>query len=88
MAVNPILYDAEIRHQVFIERLKSGEVAKFAPFLKQIDRDIRDRLSKDDISEFARDRLVRPTVSRSIQPSPTSWGVLRTRRALPTGSNR
>lgn len=59
MAINPILYDAEVRHAVFLERLKSGEVAKFAPFLKQIDQDIRDRLSKDDISEFARDRLER-----------------------------
>lgn len=59
MAVNPILYDAEIRHAVFLERLKSGEVAKFAPFLKQIDRLIRDRLSGDDITDFTRDRLER-----------------------------
>lgn len=59
MAVNPILYDAEVRHAVFLERLKSGEVAKFAPFLKQIDRLIRDRLSGDDITDFNRDRLER-----------------------------
>lgn len=59
MAVNPILYDAEVRHAVFLERLKSGEVAKFAPFLKQIDRLIRDRLSGDDITDFTRDRLER-----------------------------
>lgn len=59
MATNPAIYDAEIRHQVFIERLKSGEVAKFAPFLKQIDRLIRDRLSGDDITDFNRDRLER-----------------------------
>lgn len=57
MAVNPILYDAQVRHQVFIERLKSGEVAKFAPFLKQIDKAIRERLSGDDITDFTRARL-------------------------------
>lgn len=59
MAVNPIIYDAQVRHQVFIERLKSGEVAKFAPFLKQIDKAIRDRLSGDDITDFPRARLER-----------------------------
>lgn len=57
MAVNPILYDAQVRHQVFIERLKSGEVAKFAPFLKQIDKAIRERLSGDDITDLTRARL-------------------------------
>lgn len=57
MAVNPILYDAEVRHGVFLERLKSGEVAKFAPFLKQIDKAIRERLSGDDITDFTRARL-------------------------------
>lgn len=59
MAVNPIIYDAQVRHQVFIERLKSGEVAKFAPFLKQIDKAIRERLSGDDITDFTRARLER-----------------------------
>jgi SPP1 gp7 family putative phage head morphogenesis protein len=59
MAVDPIMYDAEIRHQVFLERLKTGEVAKFAPFLKEMDLVIRDRLSRGELTEFSRDRLER-----------------------------
>lgn len=59
MAVDPIMYDAEVRHQVLLERLKTGEVAKFAPFLKEMDQVIRDRLSRGELTEFSRDRLER-----------------------------
>lgn len=59
MAVDPLMYDAEIRHQVFLERLKTGEVAKFAPFLKEMDLVIRDRLSRSELTDFSRDRLER-----------------------------
>lgn len=57
MAANQALLDATIRHAVFLERLKAGEVAKFAPFLKEIDRSVRDRLTKSDLSDFTVKRL-------------------------------
>lgn len=41
MAANQAILDATIRHAVFLERLKAGEVKKFAPFLKEIDRSLR-----------------------------------------------
>jgi len=57
MAVNPAVLDATIRHAVFLEKLKAGEVGKFAPFLKEIDRSIRDRLTQSDLTEYSVKRL-------------------------------
>jgi SPP1 gp7 family putative phage head morphogenesis protein len=57
MAANQALLDATIRHAVFLERLKAGEVAKFAPFLKEIDRSLRERLNKGDFTSFTAKRL-------------------------------
>lgn len=57
MAVNQLVLDATIRHAVFLEKLKAGEVGKFAPFLKEIDRSIRDRLTQSDLSEYNVKRL-------------------------------
>lgn len=48
-----------LRHQVFIHRLASGEVAKFSPFLVQIERSLRDRLSGDELTDLSRARLER-----------------------------
>ncbi len=45
------------RHAVMVERLKSGEVAKFAPFLREIDRRIRETLTRDGLTQFQRGRL-------------------------------
>lgn len=59
MAINPVLYDATVRHAVFLESLKSGEADKFAAFLKEIDASIRDRLSRADLTEFNQKRLER-----------------------------
>lgn len=53
----PALADATIRHAVLIERLKSGEVAKFDKFLREIDRNLRERLTRDGITAFQRNRL-------------------------------
>lgn len=53
----PALSDPTIRHSVFIERLSSGEVRKFAPFLREIDKAIRERLTRGGLTEFGRDRL-------------------------------
>ncbi|WP_095093851.1 minor capsid protein [Pseudomonas sp. Irchel 3A5] len=57
MAANQALLDATIRHAVFLERLKAGEVQKFAPFLKEIDRSLRDRLTQSDMTSYTRKRL-------------------------------
>ena len=46
-----------MRHAVLVERLKSGEVAKFLPFLREIDRAIRERLTRGGVTAFQRDRL-------------------------------
>ncbi|PNG31539.1 phage minor head protein [Pseudomonas protegens] len=57
MAANQAILDATIRHAVFLEKLKAGEVGKFAPFLKEIDRSIRDRLTRSDLTEYNVKRL-------------------------------
>jgi len=56
MAANPALFDATVRHAVLLEQLKANEVAKFAPFLKELDRKIRAKLSDPDITEYTRKR--------------------------------
>lgn len=56
MAV-PALRDPTLQHAVFLERLKSGEVRKFAPFLRRIDRELRERLTRGGITQFQRGRL-------------------------------
>ncbi|MHC5789951.1 minor capsid protein [Pseudomonas idahonensis] len=57
MAANQAILDATIRHAVFLEKLKAGEVSKFAPFLKEIDRSIRDQLTRSDLTEYNVKRL-------------------------------
>ncbi|SER50828.1 phage putative head morphogenesis protein, SPP1 gp7 family [Pseudomonas lutea] len=56
MAANPALFDATVRHAVLLEQLKANQVAKFAPFLKELDRKIRAKLSDPDITEYTRKR--------------------------------
>lgn len=59
MAANQAILEATIRHAVFLEQLKSGEVKKFAPFLKEIDRSLRERLTKSDLTDFTTAKLER-----------------------------
>ncbi|MDO3651428.1 hypothetical protein, partial [Nocardia mangyaensis] len=59
MAANQAILDATIRHAVFLEQLKSGEVVKFGPFLKEIDRSIRERLTRADLTAYTIVRLER-----------------------------
>ena len=47
------------RHQSHYERLKAHEVEKFAPFLKEMDRELRAALSGVDITDFTRKRMER-----------------------------
>ncbi|MBA5956248.1 phage head morphogenesis protein [Pseudomonas lactis] len=57
MATAPALIEATIRHQVMLEQLKSGEVEKIAKYLREIDKVLRDRLTRDDLTGWSRDRL-------------------------------
>ena len=58
-AISPANFDATIRHQVFLERLKSGQAADITPFLRTIDRNIRLRLSTTELTTYSRKRLNR-----------------------------
>ncbi len=51
------LQDQSTRHQVYIEKVKTGEANQFAAFLKEIDRSIRLRLSGEDLTVLNRARL-------------------------------
>ena len=57
MATAELLIEAATRNAVMLERLKAGEVAKIEPFLKRIDRDLRNRLSRDTLTDYSRRRL-------------------------------
>jgi SPP1 gp7 family putative phage head morphogenesis protein len=58
MATAPqILINQATRHQVFLERLKTGEANKYAAFLRRIDTDVSRRLAGSDITAFTRSRL-------------------------------
>jgi len=52
------LVEQTTRHQVMLERVKTGEANQFAAFLLEVDRSIRLRLS-GVMTEFSRDRLER-----------------------------
>jgi len=51
------LIDIATRHQVYLERLKTGEANKVNDFLKKLDRTVSARLAGRDLTEFSRDRL-------------------------------
>ena len=57
MATAPLLIESATRNAVLIERLKSGEVKKIDPFLRRMDKDLREKLSRDTLTSFSRRRL-------------------------------
>lgn len=57
MATAELLIQSATRNAVMLERLKSGEVAKIDPFIRRIDKDLRDRLSRDTLTDYSRARL-------------------------------
>lgn len=59
MVQNAQLFDAVVRHQVYVERLKSQEANQFAAFLREMDAELKERLSNGELSDFSRDRLER-----------------------------
>lgn len=63
MAQSNQLSEIATRHQVYLERLKSGEANQFASFLLEIDRSIRRRLGGEDLTDYTRARLERLLVS-------------------------
>lgn len=58
MAANPdALADTFLRHQVFLQRLSTGEKNKFLPFLREMDKELRHRLGGSELTQFSRERL-------------------------------
>ena len=51
------LINIATRHQVYLERLKTGEANKVGSFLKKIDQSVSARLANKNLTEFSRDRL-------------------------------
>ena len=51
------LLNSSVRHAVHLEGLKAEEVNQFASFLKRIDIDLRERLTRNDLTNFSRSRL-------------------------------
>tara|TARA_R110000787_G_scaffold84803_1_gene181514 strand:+ start:1433 stop:2518 length:1086 start_codon:yes stop_codon:yes gene_type:complete len=51
------LINIATRHQVYLERLKTGEANKVGDFLKKIDQSVTARLANRDLTDFSRDRL-------------------------------
>lgn len=66
---NAALIEQTLRNQIYIERYKSSEAARFENFLKRIDKDLRDRLSGEELTEFSRARLERllGSVDKSLE---------------------
>lgn len=56
-SVDRSLFDSAVYQQTLLERLKSGEVSQFQYWLKKIDKGIREKLSKQELTEFSRSRL-------------------------------
>jgi SPP1 gp7 family putative phage head morphogenesis protein len=60
MALARDLFDAIVRHQVYVQRLASGEVVKLVPFLREMDRSVRDRLEESgELTALGKVRLER-----------------------------
>jgi SPP1 gp7 family putative phage head morphogenesis protein len=51
------LLEQTTRHSVMLERLKSGEAKKFEKYLRQIDKLVREQLTRKELTTYSRDRL-------------------------------
>ena len=56
-AVSAEAFDASVRHAVLLERLKAGQTRMVLAFLREMDREVRLRLSGDELTSFRRSRL-------------------------------
>jgi SPP1 gp7 family putative phage head morphogenesis protein len=57
VAVAAEAFNASVRHQVLLERLKAGQVRSILPFLREIDLALRKRLVGGELTSFSRKRL-------------------------------
>lgn len=57
MAAAEQLIEQSTRHQVYLERLKTGEANQWVPFLQEMDRKLRLALSSEDLTELSRTRM-------------------------------
>lgn len=73
MSANGYLIDRLTRHQVFVQRLASGQVRESLPILRQMARDIRAALQRQDLSEFQTARLT--ALQLDIQAITSAAGV-------------
>ena len=59
MAYSQQLTDQTLRKSVLLEGVKAEEINQFTAFLKQIDRDLRQKLLSTELTDFSRTRLER-----------------------------
>jgi SPP1 gp7 family putative phage head morphogenesis protein len=57
MPTSADLFNANVRHQTFLESLKTHEVNQLAAFLVSIEQQVRAMLSGDELTDFSRTRL-------------------------------
>lgn len=52
-----VLLEQTERHSVLLERLKAGEVKKFETVLRKVDTQVRDQLTRKELTTYSRSRL-------------------------------
>lgn len=57
MATPDLLIEAATRNSVLLEGYKQSEIDKLEPFIRRIDAELRERLSRDDLTTYSRARL-------------------------------
>lgn len=82
MSANGYIIDGLTRHQILIQRLAGGQVRESLPILRQMARDIRAALQRQDLTDFQTARLV--ALQLDIQTITSAAGV--SLRELMTGS--
>ena len=82
MSANGYIIDGLTRHQIFIQRFASGQVRESLPILRQMARDIRAALQRQDLTDFQTARLV--ALQLDIQTITSAAGV--SLRELMTGN--
>lgn len=82
MSANGYIIDGLTRHQVFIQRFAGGQVKEALPILRQMARDIRAALQRQDLTDFQTARLV--ALQLDIQAITSAAGV--SLRELMTGN--
>lgn len=82
MSSNGFIIDSLTRHQVFLQRFAGGQVRESLPILRQMARDIRAALQRQDLTDFQTARLV--ALQIDIQTITAAAGV--SLRDLMTGN--